>query len=297
MTARPPAPAPVRCGETLVLHAADLLRWRDGTSAADPADPTAMRLLDWPLAVSFDRAPPDLAWLHKPGETALWRRPGADIVDGPATDADRQRPAQPPFDLRGTVADTTGTFHPRRFALTVGGGAGHDLILYPSPQGTRFGSGGGLTGSLRLDLLQGHLPDANAEPPTDPFLLGPRRQAAWALVEVAVTVGDGDVRRFRAQTNAFGDFRLSLWRLPPLPAGTPFYAGELSVQAALTALDHAPLDPSELAAMRLAVVPPAAPIPLPEDAFAPVLPLSLVPGAVQRVPAAAPHQLALRPSP
>jgi len=295
MTASPP----VQIGETLVLHGADLLRWRDGTSAADPADIAAMRLLDWPVAISFDQSPPDLAWLHKPGETALWRRPTQDMVRGLATDADRQRPAPTPFELRGTVVDTMGRFQPRRFALTPGGEIGHDLVLYPSPQGTRFGSGGGLTGSLRLDLLQGHLPDANAEPPPDPFLLGPRRQAAWALVEVAVAVGDGDVRRFRAQTNAFGDFRLSLWRLPPLPAGTPFYPAELSVQAALTALDHAPLDPSELAAMHLAVVPPAAPIPLPEDddAFAPALPLNLVPGAVQRVPAAAPHQLALRPSP
>lgn len=297
MTASPPVPASVRVGETLVLHAADLLRWRDGTSAADPADATAMRLLEWPVAVSFERSPPDLAWLHKPGETALWRRPTQDIVDRRATDAERQRPAQTPFELRGTVADTTGAFHSRRFALTVGAGAGHDLILYPSPQGTRFGSGGGLAGSLRLDLLPAHLPAADAEPPPDPFLLNAQRPAAWALIEVAVTVGDGDVRRFAAQTNAFGDFRLSLWRLPPLPAGTPFYAAELSVRAALTALDHAPLDPSELAAMHLAVVPPLAPIPLPADAFAATLPLSLVPGVVQRVPAAAPRQLALRPAP
>lgn len=292
---------PVRVGETLVLHAADLLRWRDGTSAADPTDAAAMRLLDWPMRVAFDDPPPDLAWLHKPGRTALWRRPTRDVVHGLATDADRRRPAAAPIALAGVVTDASGAFLPRRFRLDIGTGEGHDLILYPSPQGTRFGSGGGLTGSLRFDLLAAHLPDPNAEPAPEPFLLEAKRAAAWALVEVAVTVGDGDVRRFRAQTNAFGDFRLSLWRLPPLPAGTSAYTAELSVRAALGALAQSPLDPDGLTAMQLAVVPPPAEpetaAPIPADAFAPVLSLSLVPGAVQRVPTAPPHRLALRPAP
>jgi hypothetical protein len=293
---------PVRVGETLVLHAADLLRWRDGTSAADPNDATAMRLLNWPVRVAFDAPPADLAWLHKPGQTALWRRPTQDIVHGLATDADRQRPGPTPFALQGTVVDATGAFQPRRFSLMAGSAQGHDLVLYPSTQGTRFGSGGGLTGSLRFDLLAQHLPDPDAEPTPEPFLLDPRRPAAWALIEVAVTVGDGDLRRFRAQAGPLGDFRLSLWRLPPLPAGTAAYAAELSVRAALTALDRAPLDPTALAEMSVASLPPApdptaAPPTLPADAFGPTLALSLVPGAVQRVPTAAPHRLALRPAP
>jgi len=292
---------PVRVGETLVLHAADLLRWRDGTSAADPTDSAAMRLLERPVTLAFDDPPPDLAWLHKPGRTALWRRPTRDIVHGLATDADRQRPAAAPFALAGVVTDTRGAFLPRRFQLDIGAGEGHDLILYPSPAGTRFGSGGGLTGSLRFDLLAAHLPDPNAEPAPEPSLRDARRAAAWALVEVAVTVGDGDLRRFRAQANAFGDFRLSLWRLPPLPAGTSAYPAELSVRAALGAVAQSPLDPGGLSAMQLAVVPPpaepAAAAALPADAFAPVLSLSLVPGAVQRVPTAVPHRLALRPAP
>ncbi|WP_058557762.1 hypothetical protein [Thiohalocapsa sp. ML1] len=304
------ATGPVRVLETLVRHGSDLLRWRDATSAPDPDAFADMALLARPVVVTFDDPPPDLVWLHKPGRTALWRRPTQDIVPGLASAAERARPAvdetRDLFDLHGVVADPVGSFQPRRFALRAGAGAGHDLLLYPSPQGTRFGGGGGLVGSLRFDLLPepAPAPAPAPAPGPDPFLTNPRRPVAWALIEVAVTVGVGDIRRFRAQTNANGDFRLSLWRLPPLPAGTASYAAVMSVQAELAALPSSPIDPVALTAMRLAVVPPPDPNPDPApdpapiaaSAFADTLAIAVVPGQVQRIPDAVPRLLALRPA-
>lgn len=286
--------APVRIGETLVLHGSDLLRWRDGSSGADPDDPATMALLDRPVTVTFDDPPADLYWLNRAGRTALWRRPTLDIVEGLATDAERARAAAPEYPLSGRVADAQDGYLPRRFALDVGAGTGHDLLLYPSPQGTRFGTGGGLTGSLRFDLTAPPLPDL---PPDSP-LADLRRPVPWAIVEVLVTVGAGDLRRFRAQTNGNGDFRLSLWRLPPLPEGTNAWPAVLSVRAVVLALGDDPIDPDDPVAMQIAVVPPpppGPPVPIVAGAFAATLALDLVPGDVRRIPDTGPRQLALRP--
>lgn len=280
----------VRVAETLVLHGSDLLRWRDGASAADAA-PAAMTLLDRPVALVLDDPPPDLRWLHKPGRTALWRRPTRDMTPGLADAAVLARPDLPRFRLAGTVIDPTGGYLPRRFDVELGAGRGLDLLLFPSPAGTRFGGGGGLSGTLRFDLDSDDPPAVRTRP------------AAFALVEISVSVGDNDTRRFRAQADANGDFRLSLWRLRPLPDGTDAFPAQLSVRAAPERTDAAPLDPDALEAIGIALVPPPAdppegpPEPLPAAAFAATLALDLVPGVIQRLPSTPPHLLALRPLP
>lgn len=136
--------------ETPDLHGSDVIRWLDGTSAAD-LDLARMAPLDRPLAVIFSTRPLDLEWLHKRGRTALWRKPAADIVGGEASEAQRSRPALPLFRIAGSVSDPSGSWHPRAFDLTLGEGTGRALVLYPTPHATRLGSGGGLFGSLRFD--------------------------------------------------------------------------------------------------------------------------------------------------
>ena len=262
--------------ETPVLHGSDVIRWLDGTSAAD-LDPAHMAIVDRPLAVTFTVRPPDLEWLHKPGRTALWRKPMVEIIGGAASDAERARPALPLFQVAGRASDPSGAWHPRRFDLSLGDGVGHALVLYPTPQATRIASGGGLVGSLRFDGGE------------DPAIAG--RPAAWALIEVAVTVRPTDERRFRAQADARGDFRLSLWCLPPLPEGTASYAASLTVRADPTADPDTSPDPGSLAVTR-AEPPAGAPG---EGSFVPSVPLSLVPGALRRVESAGDRVLLLRP--
>jgi hypothetical protein len=262
--------------ETPVLHGSDLIHWLDGTSAPD-LDPANMAAVDRPVAVTFTARPPDLEWLHKPGRTALWRKPTVDIVRGEASEAERTRPALPLFHLAGRASDPSGAWHPRVFDLSLGDGVGRMLVLYPTPQATRLGSGGGLFGSLRFDGGE------------DPALAG--RRAAWALIEVAVTVSPTDERRFRAQADARGDFRLSLWRLPPLPEGTPSYAASLRVRADPTADPGTSPDPGALPAARA-----APPVGAPgAGSFGSDVPLNLVPGQLLRVESAGQRLLLVRP--
>jgi hypothetical protein len=262
--------------ETPVLHGGDVIRWLDGTSAAD-LDPVNMAPLDRPLAVAFSTRPLDLEWIHKRGRTALWRKPTADVLGGEASEAQRARPVLPLFRVAGSASDPSGAWHPRAFDLTLGDGAGRALVLYPTPQATRLGSGGGLFGSLRFD---------GGEAPT---LAG--RPVAWALIEVAVTLSPADLRRFRAQADARGEFRLSLWRLPPLPEGTPSYPASLTLRAEPAADPLVSPDPDGLPATRVA--PPAgAPG---AGSFGTSLPLSLVPGELLRVESAGQRVLLVRP--
>ena len=270
----PPRVPRVTVKETLVRHASDLIRWLDGTSSPD-LEPVTMLPLDRPLAVEFDVFPSDLRWLHRPGSTALWRRPTTDVVTGEASEAERTRPALALFRVAGRVADPSGAYNPRTFDLTLGDGRGLSLPLYPSPQGTRFGGGGGLIGALRYDAAAGA------------GLAG--RPAAWALVEVSVTVGALDLRRFRAQCDAKGDLRLSLWRLPPLPQGTAAYAAELRVQVIPAAAGRVAPDPAAAVNALAAGSDPGEP--------AEVLPLSLVPGRIHRLESAGLRHLAVRPAP
>lgn len=260
--------------ETPIHHAAGELRWLDGTSAAD-LSVAAMNRVDWTVQVDLSVRPRDLQWLHKPGRTALWRRPASDIVTGESTDEERARPAAPLFRIAGEVRDPSGAFNPRSFDLELGNGGVSGLVIYPSPLGTRFGSGGGLQGAVRFD--------GGVEPALDD------RPAAWALVEVAVTVSDTDLRRFRAQCDGKGEFRLSLWRLPPLPEGTASYTAELRVWASSTTDRNTPIDPDTLAA---AIVEPVG-----GGAFASPFIIDVIPGQRRRVQSDPRAVLAIRPDP
>ncbi len=260
--------------ETVIHHASGELRWLDGTSAPD-LDPAAMVPVDRPLAIRFSDRPSDLQWLQKPGRTAFWRRPTADVVPGESTEAQRGRPALPLFNLSGEVSDPTGAWQPRPFEVELGDGGRVGVVLYPSPAATRFGGGGGLFGMVRFDGG------------VDPALTD--RLAAWALVEVSVTVAQFDVRAFRAQCDGKGDFRLSLWRLPPLPQGTPSYPAQVSVRARPDTTADSPIDPETLASVL--VSPPAG------GAFAASVALDIVPGQSYRLESAGARVLAIRPEP
>jgi hypothetical protein len=260
--------------ETAIHHASGELRWLDGTSAPD-LDPAAMAPVDRPLAIRFSDRPSDLQWLHKPGRTAFWRRPTTEVVLGESTEAQRDRPALPLFNLSGEVSDPTGTWQPRPFQAELGDGGRVGVVLYPSPAATRFGGGGGLFGMVRFD---GGI---------DPDLAG--RPAAWGLVEVTITVAQLDLRAFRAQCDGKGDFRLSLWRLPPLPQGTTAYPAQVSVRALPEATRDRPVDPDTLAATLIA--------PLAAGPFAATIAVDIVPGQALRLESAGGRILAIRPAP
>lgn len=267
-------PLAVAIKETPIHHAAGELRWLDGTSAAD-LSVAAMHRVDRTVQVDFAARPRDLQWLQKPGRTALWRRPASDIVNGESSDAQRMRPAAPLFRIAGEVRDPSGGYNPRTFDLHLGNGGVSGLVMYPSPLGTRFGSGGGLVGAVRFD--GGVVPALEGRP------------AAWALVEVAVTVSDTDLRLFRAQCDGKGEFRLSLWRLPPLPEGTASYVAALRVWASTTSDRDTPIDPDTLVAALME--------PVGGGDFVSSFDLDVVPGQRQRVQSDPRTLLTIRPDP
>ena len=211
--------------ETVVRHASDRIDWidRSGLVSPDHAPPVTA-----PLLVTLDPgAPADLVLHHKPGHSVLWRtRAGAllYVLDGDAAPAQLERPAQSGYALAGTVSDPAGRYLPRRFALTAGNAAGHAVNLYRSPAGSRFRAAGGL--QLRLAR-----PDGTAVP--------------WALVEVSVTPPVGGARQFVGQTDARGELRLPLSRLPALTRDAPSdsYPATLSVRAVAGAAAASPADP------------------------------------------------------
>ena len=120
----------------------------------------------------------------------------------------------------------------------------------------------------------------------DPDLDG--RPAAWALLELTVTVAQLDVRAFRAQCDGKGDFRLSLWRLPPLPQGTAAYPAQLSVRALPDTSGDRPIDPDTLASALIA--PPAG------GPFGASAAVDVVPGQSLRLESAGVRVLAIRPA-
>ena len=143
--------AAIKVLETNVLHASDVLYWLDGTTAETS---TEMQRLPHEVQFNLSDKPRDVQIRQAPGKTALWRRPVADIVNGEATETDKTFVDAGSFTLAGTVQDQRGLYNPRTFSVTVGAGsvpiAGQALVLYPSPQGTRFGKAGGLIATLRF---------------------------------------------------------------------------------------------------------------------------------------------------
>lgn len=272
----------VRVLETNCLHASDTLIWLDGASMpgqAAAALPAVLARIERPLQVTFEESPPDLQWLSKAGQTVLWRRPVGPVVPGLANESQRTRPALPTFPLQGRVDDPDGRFHPRRFALTVGDGTGQVLVLFPTPQATRFGNGGGVQGGLRWDGTGNPARDGQPVP--------------WALLTLTVTLANGAVQTYQAQTDVKGDFRLALSRLPPLPDGTAHYLSSLRVQAAASAGAPGasallPLDPTAAPQVQVRRAT--------TNAFAGSFPLELVPGRVSVLRSFAQSHLGVRPS-
>ena len=239
--------------ETNILHASDVIFWLDGTSAEAPAD--MLRIAE-PLLLQLTTRPRDLQVVHGGGKTAFMRRPVNEIVAGAASAADKQAPLTPTFTVAGVASDSAGRYVPRRFRIEAGNGAGHGLVVYPSPLGTRFGPAGGLTGTLRFNGSEAPVP--------------------WALLTIVVTPAVGTPLSFRCQANARGDFRLPLNRLPPLPEGIASYSAELSIKALASASVDAPLDPADLVSMDLGDLDS-------DGAFSSPIGLSVVPGKIRLI--------------
>lgn len=199
--------------ETLVLHASDFIEWLD---ASGPQAVARRTLPAQNLDVRLTQAPSDLRLIHKSAGTALWRREPEGlclVIDGEAMPADLVPPAEALYPLAGEVRDRAGIFLPRRFVLDAGRRAGHRLRLFRSPLGTRFCSAGGLHGRTLLE-------DGTPVP--------------WALLELRVTPPLATPLDFVAQSDARGEFRLSLERLPSLTkdAPAPTYPATLTLRAA-----------------------------------------------------------------
>jgi hypothetical protein len=255
----------VRVLETNVLHASDVIFWLDGTSAEDTAD--MLRVPDV-LDLTLTDKPNDLRVVHSAGKTALLRRPTNEMINGVASDADKQRPTEPTYTLAGIVNDTTGRYVPRCFSIDAGNAAGHALVVYPTPLGTRFGSAGGLLGTLRFDGSQTTVP--------------------WALLTLTVTTALGATLIFRCQANSNGDFMLPMHRLPHLPEGISSYTATLGINALEGADAETPLDPDDLVAMRLCSLDT-------DNSFSDSIGLAVIPGEIRLVRSSNRKHLAVQP--
>lgn len=256
----------VKVLETNILHASDVIFWLDGTSAGDPAD---MLRIPVPLELRLTTRPNDLRVVHGVGRTALLRRPVNEIIDGVASEADKQRPVMPTYPLAGVVSDGAGRYIPRRFLIDAGQAAGHALVVYPSPLGTRLGPPGGLLGTLRF---------AGSEAPVP-----------WALLTLEVTTALAATLTFRCQADAGGDFLLPLHRLPPLPEGITHYPATLGVTALLSANAGEALDPADLVTMELGALDS-------DGSFSSLIGLTVIPGEIRPIRSYSRDYLAVQPS-
>jgi hypothetical protein len=208
----------VKVLETIVLHAVDVIYWLDGTTAEAEG---RMQRIERPLLVTFTQRPADIEVVSKAGQTAFRRRSDGLIFPGIATEAQKTRVPVTPFPLAGTVREAEGLYNARIFAVTLGSGAGHAVVLYPSPAGARLTQSGGLIGTL--------VAAANGNP------------VPWGLLELRVDVS-GETMTFRAQADRNGDFALTMSRLPPTPQNVTDYAAQLSLKANLTADPAVPIN-------------------------------------------------------
>lgn len=214
--------------ETNILHASDVVYWLNGVTAEDPSQ---MQRLDQSLDLQLMSKPRDAKVINSQGKTAVLRKPTLDILNGIATEVDKTRPAVPTYSFSGAAWDPARRFNPVQFDLTLGAGNGENVILYPSPLGTRVTPGGYLYGALHMD--GGDVP------------------LIWALLELTVTISSGVQQIYRAQCDAKGDFRIALTRLPPLPSNLSGYAAVLRATANTgNSADTAP-DTSSYSAVKL----------------------------------------------
>lgn len=256
----------VRVLETNILHVNDVVYWLDGSSAESPL---AMNRVAHPLIVSFTARPRDVTVLHKPGKMAVWRRPTDDIVEGVATEEQKEMPAVPLFDIAGEVSDPRGLFNPALFDVSLGGGDGAAVLLYPTPLGTSLSPLGGVTGSLRFQ--------SNGNP------------VVWALLELEVTLSVVETQVYRAQADKNGDFAMALNRLPPLPESVTEYDAVLRITASDTVLVDATPDTTTFVSQEIE----AADM---EDAFSTDFALAVRPGEVRRINSFDKNHIAVQPA-
>ena len=256
--------------ETHISHGSDILYWLDGSTAEEPAQ---MRRLPHPVLFELSSKPRDVQIRQVPGKTALWRRSVADIIDGEASEADRRFVDAGSFTLAGTAYDSRGIYNPRTFSITAGAGgvqiAGHGLVMYPSPLGTRFGKVGGLVATLRF---------ADDE-----------RVVPWALLTAVVDIPGNGHQTYRAQADHRGDVLLPLHRLPPLPEGVSEYSIILGVEALASASAQTPLNTDDLVAMDLESLTSV-------GTFSDPIGFSVVPGEIRLIRSANKDHLAVQPS-
>lgn len=251
--------------ETNILHASDIIYWLDGSSAAQESD---MLRLNHTLVMQLDEYPDDVQFLHTPGKTALWRRSSGKIIAGTASDTEKERSVENVYTLAGTVTDSQRRYIPRRFSIDAGNTAGHGVVLYPTPFGTRLGRGGGLRGTLRFD--------SNSSP------------VMWALLTLTVDLTVGTNLICRAQADGNGDFILALHRLPPLPEGINQYSAMLSIRASSEARADTPIDPVDLESMALGALDV-------DNNFADAITLSVVPGEIRLIRSSNKDHIAVQP--
>jgi hypothetical protein len=218
----------VRVMETNLLHASDVIYWLDGASANSPA---AMSRIEIPLQVTFTEKPRVIRYLHSLGKTAFWQTPDQPMHAGVTTDAERERPAQAPFQVAGHVSDPRQLFNPAAFAITLGAGNGQGVVLYPSPLGVTASTGGVIQGRV--------LKAVDGEP------------LVWGLLTLEVSVGLNETITFTGQTDAKGDFRIALKRLPPLPLNTTDYNANLRISGDMAATKNLPANSNDFVALNV----------------------------------------------
>jgi len=252
--------------ETQVLHASDSLFWLDGSTAESTNN---MQRIAQPIALTLTQKPSDLQYQHGKGKTAVWRNSQGEILDGNASEVEKEFTAVTPFAITGAVQDATGFYNPRLFSVTAGSGNGHDVVLYPTPAKVQFGATGGLIANLRFTSNTAVVP--------------------WALLTATVTIPGSSDQIYTGQSNQHGDVRLPLHRLPPLPEGVTHYDATLSVKTIVTAVPETLLDPSVLIDMTL------------EDLTTPAtfsnpIGFEVVPGEIQIIRSASKDHLSVQPS-
>jgi hypothetical protein len=206
--------------------------------------------------VTFIEKPKTIHYLHSIGKTAFWQTPTQPMHPGKTTDTERARPAQAPFNVVGTVYDPRRIFNPVVFDLTLGSGNGHGVVLYPSPFGVNNCAGG---------LIQGCVLKATNNEPL-----------VWGLLTLTVTLGMGETITFVGQTDAKGDFRIALKRLPPLPLNTTEYNATLSISGDMAATAVDPANTADFVALDIESTTEA-------DEFSQEVALTLRPGLQQRI--------------
>ncbi len=221
--------------ETLILHAGDLIEWRDSSGFIGKPP---QRIAPATLHIEIMQASKALRITNKPTGTLLWRKFNGDnayqkIVAAMATELDLIAPVVANQSVTGRVSDPSGRFLPRLFTLTLGAEHEYKVALYQTPLGAPFTQTGGLYG--QLGFSDGSL-------------------AAWALIQLIVTPSLGPPLTFVAQADAHGEFRLPLARLPALTKDAPAltYAAKLSVKAAYPAMPEQALDPDSLQTKKVA---------------------------------------------